>query len=103
MSKAANNYTVRFSDKALMQYKKAAAWYRERSVSAEENFIASVEERTRKLKHDPYRYRNEHKRFYEVSVKKYPYLLIYLIDEKHQQVLIFSVHHHKQNPKRKYR
>ena len=64
MQKATNNYTARYSEKALSQYRKAAAWYREKSFVAENNFIASVETRVQLIKEDPSRYQSHYKQFY---------------------------------------
>lgn len=38
----------------------------------------------------------------ELTLKKYPFNLIYYIDEERQRVVIVSIYHHKRNPTGKY-
>ncbi len=89
--------------KAAAQYEKAIDWYKNKSLLAAIGFIKDVDERINMLQSDPYRYRNTYNQFYEISLRKYPYMVIYKIDDNAGSVLIASIHHHKQNPKRKYK
>jgi plasmid stabilization system protein ParE len=52
---------------------------------------------------DPLRYRSTYKKLRETSLKKYPYSIVYFVDEKEQLVVIASVYHHKRDPRRKYK
>lgn len=97
------SYTVAYQSKALKEYERTVAWYRDKSKQAAENFEVAVEKRITVLRSDPSRYRKTHKEFHEVSLKKYPYSIVYLIEEKAKQVVISSIYHHRRNPKKKYR
>ncbi|HRH60662.1 MAG TPA: type II toxin-antitoxin system RelE/ParE family toxin [Chitinophagaceae bacterium] len=96
-------YSIAYLQRALHEYEKSAAWYRERSIQAAENFEAAIKEKISLLKTDPVRYRKTYKEFREVQLKKYPFNIIYLVNEKEKQVIIASVYHHKRNPESKYR
>lgn len=98
-----NKYKTVLLKRANIQFEKALNWYESQSPLAATGFLKEMNERMSMLQSDPYRYRNPYKQFYEVSLKKYPYLLIYKINDNKKQVVIVSVHHHKQNPKRKYK
>lgn len=50
----------------------------------------------------PKRWRNTYKGFYEINVRKYPFLIIYIIDEIEKIVVVTSVYHHKRNPENKF-
>jgi plasmid stabilization system protein ParE len=88
---------------ALMEYKDAVSWYAAGSEKAANNLIKEVKEKIKVICNDPLRYRNTYKKFRETSLKKYPYSIVYLIDESAATVIIISVYHHKRNPKGKYR
>lgn len=51
---------------------------------------------------NPHRYRNTYKNLRELTLKKYPYNLIYHINEKKKMITIISLYHHKRNPESKY-
>lgn len=76
---------------------------RERSKQASENFEAAVDERINLLRSQPDRYKKSYKQFHEVVLKKFPYSILYLINEKEKQVVISSIYHHRRNPEKKYR
>jgi plasmid stabilization system protein ParE len=96
------SYVILFQPKALAEYEEAVTWYRNNSIEAAENFKVAVEERLTALKSEPDRYRNTYKEFYEIALNKYPYILIYLIDETKKNVIISSVFHTKRNPDNKF-
>lgn len=97
------SYAYLFDPAAAKEYEDAFEWYQQRSEAAADNLIIEVEETIRAICQDPYRYRKAHKNLHEVSLKKYPYHLIYFIDEAKEIVTIISLFHHKRNPKNKYR
>lgn len=97
------SYTHIFEPNALTEYKEAVAWYRERSEAAAENLIIEVKARIEAICSDPLRYRNTYKLFRETSLKKYPYSIVYFVDENTNTIIITSLYHHKRNPKKKYR
>jgi plasmid stabilization system protein ParE len=95
-------YQFIFSPIALIDYKEAVIWYGIRSKTAAENFILEVENKLKKICADPQKYKNKYKDFRETSLKKYPFLIIYFIDEGKSLVVISRVYHHKRNPISKY-
>ncbi len=97
------SYAYLFDPRAAKEYEDAFEWYQQRSEVAANNMILEVEETIRAVCEDPYRYRKTHKNLHEVSLKKYPFYLIYLIDDVKKVVTIISLFHHKRNPKKKYR
>jgi plasmid stabilization system protein ParE len=97
------SYSYLFSPRAAEEYEDAFEWYQERSAVAADNLLIEVEETIRVICKDPYRYRKTHKDLQELSLKKYPYYLIYLIDDVKKIVTIISLFHHKRNPANKYR
>jgi plasmid stabilization system protein ParE len=97
------NYTYIYEPVAFAEYKEAIEWYNEKSEIATKNFIIEVKEKIESICANPLRYRNAYKYFREVSLKKYPYCIVYFVDEKEKKIIISSVYHHKRNPQKKYR
>lgn len=97
------SYTYVFNPRAAEEYENAFVWYNERSVISADNLIIEVEEAIRVICEDPYRYRKTYKNLHELSLKKYPFYLIYQIDERERKVIIISIFHHKRNPRNKYK
>ncbi len=96
-------YGYIYEPEAFIEYNDALMWYLERSVAAAENFANTIEEKLVDICIDPTVYRNPKKNYREISLKNYPYSIIYVIDEERNTVVITSVFHHRRAPKRKYK
>jgi plasmid stabilization system protein ParE len=88
--------------KAQNELEISVEWYAERSEKAVKNFILNIETTLKSICSNPYQYRNGYKNFHELGVKKYPFSIIYFIDESKKLVVVTSVFHHKRNPKKKF-
>jgi plasmid stabilization system protein ParE len=97
------NYKALLMPRAFKERNEIIIWYAERSHDATKNFIKEFGETIDKICSVPYQYRNVHKNFREILMKKYPYYLVYLIDEENAHVRILTVYHTSRNPKNKYR
>lgn len=95
-------YKYRFDPIAAIEYEAAYSWYNRRSVQAAENFIIAIDEAIEAVCCNPQRYRKSYKELREITLKKYPFYLIYLIDEKKKTVVFTSVYHNKRSPDKKY-
>lgn len=95
-------YQFIYSPVALIEYKDAVVWYKERSTKVAEGSVNQVQEKVNNICKTPYRYHINYKHFRETSLRKYPYSLVYFIDENEKTVIITSIFHQKRNPKKKY-
>jgi plasmid stabilization system protein ParE len=91
-----------FDPAAADEYEEAFDWYEERSLIAADGLIVAVQDAITAICANPDRYRNTYKNFHEITLKKYPYNLVYYIDETRKLITITSIYHHKRNPKEKY-
>ncbi len=96
-------YKITFRKRAAKEYLESIMWYQERSLSAAENFVKSINEAFSKLEINPYSFRNSYKQFYELKLSNYPFAIVYFIDSKEKIVVVTSLFHYKRNPKRKFR
>ena len=97
------SYRYIYDPVALNEYKEAISWYLERSELAAEGLVKEVNEKLITICNDPFRFRNTYKNYREISLKRYPYYIVYLIDEVKKIVIVSSLYHHKRNPQSKYR
>lgn len=97
------NYRYIFNPIAFIEYKDAVTWYAERSETATINFVKEVKEKIAVICKEPLQYRNTYKKFRETSLNKYPYSIVYIVEENNRTVIILSLYHHKRNPQKKYR
>lgn len=96
-------FKIDFRKRALKEFVEATGWYQERSSQAAENFATIIQQALMEIKNQPYHFRQTHKDYREVKIKKYPYSIVYFIDAKKQSIIITTIFHHKRNPNRKFK
>ena len=90
-------YGYVFLERAQKEYGTSVKWYGERSVIAAENFFVAVDKTIKLIGNNPDWWRNQYKNFYELGIKKFPFKIIYFIEENKKQVVITSVFIIKEN------
>lgn len=96
-------YNIRFRPRAVKEYLDAITWYKSKSEKAVENFILSIEQTLKRIEKQPDYFRNSYKHFHEAKTAKYPYAIVYFIDEKNHLIIITTLFHQKRNPENKFR
>lgn len=96
------SYSIFFRKRATREYLQSIAWYKERSDKAAKGFVEVVNVTLDKLEADPDAFRFTYKHFKEAAVKRYPFFIIYFIDEENKKLIITSIYHFKRNPAKKY-
>ncbi|MEO6453043.1 MAG: type II toxin-antitoxin system RelE/ParE family toxin [Ginsengibacter sp.] len=96
------SYEIRFRKRAAKEYIEAISWYKNRSFQAASDFVSVIQETLDEVEKGPGRFRNSYKHFHEIKTKKFPFSIVYFIDEPKQIIIITSLFHQKRNPKRKF-
>jgi plasmid stabilization system protein ParE len=96
------HYSYLFVREAWIEYEEALSWYAERSLNAAQHFVEEIDITIEKICKHPKGWRNEFEDFYELKVKKYPFSIIYQINDIERQILITALFHHSRNPENKY-
>jgi plasmid stabilization system protein ParE len=96
-------YDIAYRPIASDEYLDAIKWYEDRSLSAAKNFIRSVDEKLDRISDKPRQYKNLFKNYFEVSVRRYPYTIVYIIEDDLNRVVIVAIYHHRRKPLNKYR
>lgn len=89
--------------KPKKEYELSVVWYSDRSLTAAIGFVNAVESALKLICDNPRLWRNEYKHFYEYNLKKYPFTIIYFIEESNHSIIVSAIYHQKRIPKRKYR
>jgi len=74
-----------------------------RSLKAATNFVDTVEDGLTRISSNPVIHRNEYKNYFELNLQKYPFTIIYTVEESLQLVVIVAIYHQKREPLNKYR
>lgn len=96
-------YQISFRKRAAAEYMESIVWYKERSEQATENFIKAVNSKLDEIESKPDSFRKSYKQFHEARVKKFPFSIVYFIDEEKKLIVITGIFHQKRNPKIKFR
>lgn len=95
------SYKISYQPIVLEEYEDAMLWYR--SEQAAENFVLAVQSQLDVLRKAPDRYRKTYRDFREAPIKKYPYSIVYFIEETGKSVIITSVYNNKRNSRKQVR
>jgi plasmid stabilization system protein ParE len=78
-------------------------WYLQRSIPAAEGFLTELDEVIGRICLDPQMWPSYEEGLREMLMERYPYTVVYLVDEQARSVIIISVFHQSRHPKGKYR
>ncbi len=93
-------YKMSIGKKANIEWKEAFEWYTNISAKNGVKFHNAGIERVNEIAKAPHRFgpvRNR-PRYRRAKIKRFPYLVVYRIDEANQKVYIISIWHDKRNP-----
>jgi len=96
------DYEIIMSSRTLKEYKNAISYYALNSYSAPTNFVTAIENAFGVLAKNPF-FRIRYKNVRALKVKRFPYLLYFVINENNHTVKILSCFHTKRNPERRPR
>lgn len=96
------SFVYRIHEEAQKEYEKVIRWYLKKSLKAAEGFIEFVDFALEQACAHPTRWRNTYKHYYELGLKKYPYVIIFSIEIEEKTISVWKFYHNKRNPKRKF-
>ena len=97
------NYTIIFLLRASQELLEVWEWYEDRQLGLGDRFKQEVYNRIFQIEERPERYPERKRNYREISVKEFPYLIVYRINKKEKIVAIVSIFHMRRNPKKKYK
>lgn len=94
-------FRVVFTEHARSDLFKASVWYEKQQKGLGSKFIDAVLFSSEVVAQAPLAYRSKYKTTREKRIKKFPFILIYTIEEDF--VFVHAIFDGRKNPKKKYR
>ena len=89
-------YSLRIKEEALEDLQQAYSYYEENRTGLGEDFLLSVEASFNRISRYPKSFRVRYKKFRADWLNRFPYLIIFRIEE--YEVVVFKVYHTSRNP-----
>jgi len=93
-------YRIIVSPRAQKEIENAIEYYALYSVDAPINFVTVLKDTYDNLAENPFS-RVRYKNIRAIKIKKFPYLLYFVINETNNNIRILSCFHSKRNPKKR--
>ncbi len=97
------SYKLIFNSIAENELISAVEWYEEQEFGLGERFERETEKQLQKIVTNPVAYHFSKGKFREASIDRFPFTIVYVINERKKTIYISSVFHTSRNPKGKYR
>ncbi|QEK51961.1 type II toxin-antitoxin system RelE/ParE family toxin [Pedobacter aquae] len=95
------NYKVLLTKKSRKEFLDAFCWYQEQKLGLGDDFKTEIYKHLNLISENPKHYPKKIRELRELVVKKFPFIIIYSIDETSRIIYIASIFHFKRNPKNK--
>jgi hypothetical protein len=96
-----SKYKVRVLIKARKEVFDAFDWYEEQQEGLGDKFSEEIQISINKIQLNPNHHPLKTISLREFVVKKYPFVIVYKISERREEIIITSIFHTKRNPKLK--
>ncbi|MCB0508774.1 MAG: type II toxin-antitoxin system RelE/ParE family toxin [Chitinophagales bacterium] len=96
-------YKYLLEPKAQIEFEESVEYYLQRSEQATLNFINAIEQTITQIRSSPYLNKNKYKNYFEAIVTKFPFTIIYTIEEEINLIVVVSIFHQRRNPRNKYK
>ncbi|SDT63981.1 ParE toxin of type II toxin-antitoxin system, parDE [Mucilaginibacter mallensis] len=93
------SYKIKIKDEALVDILNITDWYNERVPNLGLKFQKNTRLQINTLKHNAYSFAIRYKDVRCTLVKKFPFLIHYIIDEDNKVVNVYAIIHTSRNPK----
>jgi len=96
-------YSFIIKDEAIKELSEAIIWYEDQQDGLGITFRTNFYTKLGQVCANPLHYKNSYKKYDEVLTDKFPFLIVYTVDEKVKQIIIIAIFHTSRNPKKKFR
>ena len=97
------SYTIRFHPAAEIEYITAYQWYEEHLEGLGDRFSRSVERQIKLISKNPEHYQIKKRNYRESKIDIFPYIIVYKIYQKTNDILVVAVFHTSRQQSKKYR
>ncbi len=96
-------YELVLLGRASDEIEEAYNWYENQATGLGEKFLELLTEYKSSISQHPLQNKVTYKKFREAYLRKFPFLIVYFVDETNKTIVIFSVFHCSRNPEVKYK
>jgi len=96
-------YAYIFNNEALKELTDSFLWYEKQQHGLGIEFRTEVFDKLDLVCKDPFHYRSFYKNYREAVTDRFPFLIIYFLDEKNNTVIVTAIFHTSRNPKHKFK
>jgi hypothetical protein len=90
-------YKIHLERRALVEVDSALEYYSKINSKVLKNFNTDLQKAYKVIAKNPF-FQKRHKEFRVLPLKKYPYVVVFIIDEQNKSIKIFAVFNTNQNP-----
>jgi plasmid stabilization system protein ParE len=92
-------YKVKIDQEALLDIQEIIEWYNEQAQGIGARFFKQITSQINALKKAPFVYANRYEDVRCMIIKKFPFMVHYMIDSSQKTIVIFAIFHTSRNPK----
>lgn len=81
----------------------AFLWYEEQVIGLGENFMDEIESALQFIQSNPKLYSTSRDKYREAPLARFPYVIVYRLDQQKNRIVILSVFHFSRSPAKKPR
>jgi len=96
-------YSFIINDEAIKELTEAFLWYEKQQSGLGKEFRTEVYIKLDKVCNNPFDYKIPNKKFHEALVERFPFLIVYFVDEKNNLIIVTAIFHTGRNPKYKFK
>jgi plasmid stabilization system protein ParE len=96
-------YSFIINDEALKELIEEFLWYEEQQPGLGKEFRTEVYIKLNKVCNNPFHYKIPNKKFHEALVERFPFLIVYFVDEENKVIIVTAIFHTSRNPKNKFK
>ncbi|RYY34840.1 MAG: type II toxin-antitoxin system RelE/ParE family toxin [Sphingobacteriaceae bacterium] len=96
------NYSLRIREEASAEFTEAYVWYEEKQDNLGERFLNELQKKLQYILKSPHHYQTIHNEFRHAVIERFPFVIIFQIDEEFKEVLLIAIFHTSRNPKQKF-
>jgi plasmid stabilization system protein ParE len=96
-------YSFTLREEAVKDFTDAYVWHEEQQDGLGGQFRIEFQKKLELICNNPFHYKKPYKRFHEALTDRFPFLIVYTVEEKINQIVVIAIFHTSRNPKNKFR
>ena len=95
-------YSFLIKEEATKELTAAFLWYEDQQEGLGKTFRTKLNSKLNLICSNPLHYKTSYKKYHEALVDTFPFLIVYVINEKEKLIIVMAIFHTSRNPKKKF-